>query len=85
VEFKQVIDLEKRYDPRRSEMRPEIFDGVSVRGKSIVEKTKEGTMAFYERNEGLSNENSNATLWLWQRFLLFNTEYPNIVYHISSG
>jgi hypothetical protein len=24
-------------------------------------------------------------LWLWQRFLLFNKNYPNMVYHISWG
>jgi hypothetical protein len=45
---------------------------------------KNWTMIFYTRDEGYGSTRGD-TINLRQRYLLFNTEYPNIVYHISSG
>ncbi|MDR3124703.1 MAG: hypothetical protein LBU10_02330 [Endomicrobium sp.] len=78
-----MTDIENKYNHRPSEKRTEIFDGVSVWGKSIVEGVKDGTIIFYTRDEGYGS-NRGDDLWLWQRYLLFNKKYPNIVYHISS-
>jgi hypothetical protein len=81
VDFQQIVDFEKRFYDPRPRLRSEIFDGMSIWGQSIIDGVKDGTIVFYERNEDINDRLDN--LWLWQRFLLFNKNYPNMVYHIS--
>jgi hypothetical protein len=40
AKFTQVVDMEKKFYDPRPRKRPEIFDGVSVWGKSIVAGVK---------------------------------------------